>query len=123
MTTTLADAAGNPPTIRRGTSPTFTFAVKNPDGTPKNLVGATEATFAIAFDRNPAARDLQLTLGDGVTHDGADGNVTVAFTKEQTDALPVGNRWCELWLTDFAGSRDLVGEGKIAIIETLVTVP
>ena len=123
MTTFLIDANGNPPTIRRGTTPTFTFAVKNPDGTPKNLLGATEATFAIAFDRNPAARDLQLTLGSGVSHDGTGGNVTVVFTASQTEALPLGLRWAEIWITDSAGRRDLVGEGKCPILETLVTVP
>ena len=123
MTTTLLDADGNPPTVRRGTSPTMTFAIKNADGTAKNLTGATEASFAVARAANATTRLLLIELGNGVSHDGDAGNVSVTFTDLQTEALPPGPLWCELWITDFTGLRDLPGAGSFIVYDSLVTVP
>lgn len=126
MTTTLIDDAGNPPTIRRGTSPTFVFAVEDLSASPtapKNLTGATEVSFAIARHRGAPVRDLLLTLGQGVSHDDAGGNVTVVLSAAQTEALAYGDRWCELWITDSQGRRDLVGEGACQVFDNLVGVP
>lgn len=124
MTTTLLDEDGNELTIRRGTSPTHIFAcVLKGTSTPKNLTGATEVTLAIAAGRNAASRDLMLTLASGITHDDAGGIISAAFTKEQTEALPVGRRWAELWVTDSDGRRDIVGDGVCKVLDTLTTVP
>lgn len=123
MTTKLLDANGQAPTFYRGTSPSLTFAVTVAGtSTPKDLTGASEASFAIAPYRAAASRDLLLTLGDGVTHNDTGGVVTVALTAEQTEALPVGRRWLELWITDSQGRRDMVGAGDCFIYDTLITV-
>lgn len=129
MTTTLLDTNGDPLMIRRGTSPTHTFQVyEQGTTTPKNLTGASEVTFVIAFDRNAASRDLMLTLGNGITHNDAGGLVSVSMTAQQTEALGITgisavNRWCEIWITDSQGRRDLVGEGPCIIYDSTVTVP
>jgi hypothetical protein len=119
MTTTLQDIDGNLMTIRRGTSPTFVFnVVEHGTTNPKNLVGATEISLTIAARRQARARDLVLSLGTGITNGGANGVVTVVMTKQQTEALPTGNRWSELWITDLNGRRDLVGEGVCVVLDT-----
>jgi hypothetical protein len=124
MTSPLVDSDGDVLTIHRGTSPTHTFAVViEGTSTPKPLTGATEVTFAIASGRAAASRDLMLTLGSGTSHDGSGGVVSVAFTKEQTEALPVGRRWAELWITDSGGRRDLVAAGACIVKDSLTTVP
>lgn len=129
MTTTLLDADGNPPTIRRGESFKFTFAVTDPSispTAPKNLTGALEVSFMIGFDRTAIERDLILTLADSpttVSHDDDGGNVTVQGSAEQSEALPYGTRWCELWITDATGQRRLVGEGACPVHDTMATVP
>jgi hypothetical protein len=67
MNTTLRDANGQSMTIRRGTSPVFTFAIVDGEtGLPKNLIG-TEIVFAISSRRETRVRDLVLTLGSGIT--------------------------------------------------------
>jgi hypothetical protein len=122
VTTTLIDADGNPPTIRRGTSPTFVFPIEDltvSPTQPKNLTGASEVAFCIARYAGAQSLDLSLTLGTGTSHDGVGGNVTVVMTKEQTETLPYGHRWCELWITDNAGRRDIVGEGECVIMDNL----
>lgn len=124
MTTQLIDIDGQRLTIRRGTSPTHVFQVyEQGTTTPKNLVGATETTLAIGFDQNTVVRDLMLTLGNGVTHNGAGGLISVSFTTVQTEALPVGLRWAELWITDSSGRRDLSGAGPAIITDSMITVP
>lgn len=122
MTSPLVDIAGATLSIRRGTSPTHTFAIKNRDGTAKNLVGATEITFAVAESRDAEIRDLQVLLGAGTSHDGESGIVTLVLTATQTESLPIGMRWCELWITDSIGRRDVVGEGWCPVYDTLVAV-
>jgi hypothetical protein len=124
MTTLLRDVDGQPMTIRRGTSPTFVFNVTEAGTTtPKNLNGATEVSLAIGLSRHARARDLLLTLGDGISHDGPGGTVTAALTAVQTEALPTGTRWAQLWITDFEGRRDVPGEGECVIYDSLVSVP
>ena len=128
MTTTLLDADRVPPTIRRSASATFVFPVTDVSVSPtvaKNLTGATEVSFVIGHDRNSPSPDLVLTLDDvpeTVSHDSAGGNITVQIAKAVTETLPVGTRWCELWITDAAGRRELVGEGACAIHDTLLPV-
>jgi hypothetical protein len=124
VTTTLIDTTGQPLTIRRGSSPTHTFNILEAGTTnPKNLIGATEVTFVIAAGRRATKRDLMLTLGNGTSHNGAGGVVSVAMTAAQTEGLPDGDRYCELWVTDLEGRRDVVGEGLCKVLNTLVTVP
>lgn len=121
MTTELLDSAGKRLTIRRGTTPSPTFAVKVAGTTtPKSLIGASEVSLAIGTSPAATSRLLLLTLADGITHDGAGGVVTAAFSAEQTEALPVGQLWAELWVTDAAGVRDLVGAGVCAVLDTLI---
>lgn len=124
MTSKLVDDKGRHLTIRRGTSPSHTFAI-TVEGTtePKNLMGAIEVTFAIASSREAAARDLMLTLDNGVSHNGTGGVVTVSFTKDQTEGLAARKMgWAELWITDAAGRRDLVAEGRCEVLDTLITL-
>lgn len=124
MTTRLVDADGKKLEIRRGTSPTLVFTVTDKNtGSAKNLAGATEVTFVIGSSSAATARDLIMTLADGVTHTGVLGVVSVPLTDEQTEALTVGRRWCELWIKDANGVRDLVGEGDCLVRNTLINVP
>lgn len=124
MTSTLIDNFGKPISIRRGTSPVFTFTIVVEGTTdPKNLVAAEEIIFAIGARREARSYDLILTLGNGVTYDGEGGHVTVALTKEQTEALPLGNRWAELIITDNIGQRDIPGAGTCFVYDSLTTVP
>lgn len=121
----LLDTDGNPLTIRRGTSPTLQFEVheRTFGFPPKSLVGATEITFMIAARRSATVVDLMVTLGDGVSHDGTGGVVTVELTSAQTESLsaPGGKstRWVELWITDIDGKRDLAGAGVCIVYDTL----
>lgn len=111
-------------TIRRGTTPTFVFnVVEQGTAEPKNLVGATEVTLAIGVRREARERDLMITLGAGVTHNGTGGVITAILTAEQTEGLPIGHRWAELWITDLQSRRDLIGEGTCIVLDTLITVP
>ena len=124
MTTRLRDINGDRLTLRRGTSPTLIFAVVEAGTTtPKSLIGATEVSLAIGAKNSAAARTLLITLEEGITHDGAGGLVTVTLTAAQTEALPVGTSWAELWITDSTGQRDLAGAGACAVVDTLITVP
>lgn len=127
MTSRMIDGDGKPLTIRRGTSPSYVFAVTvEGTGAAKDLTGATEATFAIGLSRGAQARDLTLTLGNGVEHDGTGGTITVSLTSAQTEALPLdnsGRRWAELWVRDSAGRRDLIAADQCLILDTLITTP
>jgi hypothetical protein len=123
MTTPLRDVDGQPLTFRRGTSPSHTFAVKVAEtGLPKSLIGATEVSLAIGATKAAASRLLLLTLADGMSHDGAGGVVTATFTIAQTEALPPGQLWAELWIRDAAGNRDLVAAGSCVVFESLINV-
>ena len=124
MTSKLVDDKGRHLTIRRGTSPSHTFAI-TVEGTtqPKNLTGATEVTLAIASSREATTRDLTLTLDGGVSHTGTGGVVTVTLTDAQTEGLAARKMgWAELWITDAAGRRDLVAEGRCEVLDTLITL-
>lgn len=124
MTSALIDSRGQPMQIRRGTSPTFTFNITEAGTTnPKNLTAASEITMAISARREARGYNLVLTLGNGVSHDGEGGHVTVVLTKEQTEALPTGSKWVELWITDNQGRRDLPGAGQCLVLDSLITVP
>jgi hypothetical protein len=120
----LVDTSGERLTIARGTSPILTFNVIDKfTGETKNLTGAAECTFVLAAYSSASARDLVLTLGDGVAHNGVGGTVTVSLTTAKTEALPLGhNRWAELHLTDSQGRRDVIG-GYCDVVDTLTTVP
>jgi hypothetical protein len=118
MTSPLYDTNGQPLTIYRGTSLAYTINVADADtGGPKNLEGATECTVTISARPQASTRDLVLTYGNGVSHNGTGGTITFIPSKEQTEALPLGKRMAEVWVTDIEGRRDLF-TGPCYVIDT-----
>jgi hypothetical protein len=115
------DSDGNTIQWRRGTSPTHTVQVYEKGTTnPKNLTGATEIAFAMGAARGATARQLLLNMSDGITHNGAGGVISIPFSTAQTEAMTPGRPWCELWITDSAGRRDLILEGLGEVFDTLI---
>jgi hypothetical protein len=85
--------------------------------------GATAAQWYCALSPDTAAghHDLDLTTGGGgiVLNDaGADAHVDLTFTAVQTEALPVGRRWHELWIT-LGGLSARRATGTVTVQDTL----
>jgi hypothetical protein len=118
MTSPLYDTSGQALTLYRGTSLPYVINVLDADTNgPKNLEGATECSVVISARPQASTRDLVLTLGNGVSHNGVGGTITFIPSKEQTEALPLGKRMAEVWVTDLEGRRD-VFTGPCYVIDT-----
>lgn len=104
--------------VARGEAVTLVFTVTAG-------AAATRADWYVAADRRTAAgdRDLVLSSADGgpvlVTVSGSDAVVRVPLTTAQTEALPVGVRHHELWITDSGGKPLKVAEGGLTVLDSL----
>lgn len=103
--------------IRRGQAVTIAFHIPG-------AAGATGAQWylALANTTAPADRDLaRATGGQGITltDQGEDLLVQVALDGTQTENLPVGRRYHELWLTDVESKPVPVAEGSFRIKDSL----
>lgn len=103
--------------VRRGQDRILRFTVAA-------SAGATAAQWYLAAtDSTPVAdQDLRLsTGGNGVTiaDQGADLIVEVALSAAQTEALPVGRRFHQLWITDVQGKALPVAEGTFTVVDSL----
>jgi hypothetical protein len=85
--------------------------------------GATTAAWHIAEKASTPAgqHDLDLSSTDGgitLTDAGEDAYVDLHFTSAQTEALPLGLRWHELWVT-VRGLDARRATGKVKVEDTL----
>lgn len=101
-------------TLYQGQDETIRFAVSG-------AAGATAAAFYVAVSSGAPAdlHDLDLTTSGGdvtLTDAGADLQVDVRLTGAQTEALPLGFRVFELWVTKG-------GQTKPASIGVLMVTP
>ena len=105
--------------LRRGEDRTIRFLIEGGAGT-------TTATWYTAVNKAAAARDLTLTSGGGgilITAVGADVHVDVTISKVQSEALPLGWRYHELWGVDASGQDRHFSEGGMVVEESLRTIP
>ena len=105
--------------LRRGEDRTVRFVVEGGAGT-------TAAFWYTGANKASAVRDLALaTGGNGITmvDVGLDCNIDVTVTKEQSELLPLGWRYHELWGINSSGSDRHYSEGGMVVEESLRTIP
>lgn len=111
--------------IHAGTDLVITVLVTDTgesDGTPQDLTGATEITWA-AENAETDTRALTKSLGDGIallTDSADEGKFTITLTDADTDDL-LGWYKHEARVTDSAGLKTTVLTGMLEIHETILT--
>jgi hypothetical protein len=104
--------------LRRGEDRTVRFIVEGGAST-------SAAYWYTSANKASSVRDLSLATGNGivVNDSGPDCHVDVTITKTQSEALPLGWRYHELWGVDASGQDRHYSEGGMVVEESLRTIP
>lgn len=90
----------------------------------RGAAGATAAAWYIAARRTSILADhfLDLTSSTSavtITNDGEDAIVVVVVNQAQTEALPAGAQFHQLWLSDAGGDPVPAAEGTATVFDSL----
>jgi len=121
MPTDFRDTENNLPIVYRNTTAALIFNIIDEDEQPYDLTGALDITFVIGEYAGASARDLQVNLVSGITHGDVNGQINVILTDTQTGSLPIGDRWCDLFLRDADNVVSLLASGKITIKDNMIS--
>jgi hypothetical protein len=90
------------------------IAVRNPDGTVRNLTGFTGSmNIAKHFD-SVTKYPVTVAVQDAIT-----GILRISLTAAQTDAIPYGNMVYTLFIQPPAGENEVLMEGEVVINPTV----
>lgn len=106
--------------IYQGDDLALEVTVKNADGTPKDLTGAT-IRWALHTTNKAAVPKLSKAISTGIAvTDAAGGVFTVTIARADTAALKAGVYYHEAEITDAASKRATVLTGKATILQALI---
>jgi hypothetical protein len=107
-------------TLYQGDDLVLQVTVKNPDGTVKDLTGASSIKWAMAKAAKGTAL-LSKTLGAGITNAAPlTGVFEVTIAQGDTPTIAAGAYYHEAELVDAAGKKSTVLVGTATIVQALI---
>jgi len=107
--------------IYRDNTPTLSFAVKNPDGTPANLTGVQSIVFTARLD---PAGPVMFSHAGAVQSPATSGIFTVTLIESDTKLLTTTTMfYCDALITDGSGNLDTVGSNTLIVSPNITRGP
>lgn len=97
----------------------FRFNVKDQDGVPVDISGATEITFIVAAAVDGAIFITKTLTGSTISI-GSDTMFTLSVTDTESGGLTPGNHYWEAQITNSSGEKSTVGAGTFTVQDTKI---
>lgn len=107
--------------LNQGNTYTLEYAVKNADGSAKNLTGTQELKYEMSRRVN-SAPVLQYVLSSAEVSivDPVNGKVQVKLSPEVLNTIKVGKYYHELWQVNAAGDKSTLMTSDVTIQDRLI---